>query len=357
MMTFKAKSLFLATALAFTCVASTTAWAEPDTLRVLGNFSGNKKQVDLVERPFFTDLAKNTGISSKISYSPMDLVNVKAADAMRLLKSGAFDIASVQIGMAARDDPFLEGIDLAGVATNVADQRKVMEAIRDEFDKEVQQRFNVKTLALWPFGPQILFCKDPIEKLEDFKGKKIRTFTTSMATLVQGLGGSPVTLQYAEVYLALQRGVADCGVTASSAGNGGKWPEVTKYLVPLAVSNSMQGHFINLDTWKQFSAEKQQALTKAFKKMESDMWDLAVNVDKDATNCNTGSADCKEHTKYNMTLNPVTPAELAQLKGVVNRQVLPQWAENCNSVIPGCSDRWLSTVGKAMGYGRISGVK
>lgn len=353
-MSFKAKSLFLATTLAFTCVASTVAWADPATLKVLGNFTGNKKQVDLVERPFFTQLAKDTGISSQVSYSPMDLVNVKAADALRLLKAGAFDVASVQIGMASRDDPFLEGIDLAGVATNVADQRKVMEAMRDEFDKEVQKRFNAKVLTLWPFGPQILFCKDPIEKLEDFKGKKIRTFTTSMATLVQGLGGSPVTLQYGEVYLALQRGVADCGVTAASAGNGGKWPEVTKYQIPLAVSNAMQGHFINMDTWKQFSPEKQEALLKSFKKMENDMWDLATAIDKDATNCNTGQADCKEHTKYNMTLNPVTPEELAQIKGIVNRNVLPQWAKECNAVIEGCSDRWLSTVGKAMGYGRIS---
>ena len=153
------KQLFQATALAFACVASTTAWAEPATLKVLGNFTGNKKQVELVEQPFFMGLPKETGISSKIGYSPMDLVNVKAADALRLLKSGAFDVASVQIGLAARDDPFLEGIDLAGIATNLADQRKVVDAIREEFDREVQTRFNSKVMTLWPFGPQILFCK------------------------------------------------------------------------------------------------------------------------------------------------------------------------------------------------------
>lgn len=356
-MGFQAKRLLMATAMAFTCVASTAAWADPETLKVLGNFTGNKKQVDLVERPFFTQLAKDTGISSQVAYSPMDLVNVKAADAMRLLKSGAFDIASVQIGMAARDDPFLEGIDLAGVATNVVDQRKVTDAIRDEFDKEVQSRFNVKTLALWPFGPQVLFCKDPIEKAADFKGKKIRTFTASMATLIQGLGGSPVTLQFSEAYLALQRGVADCGVTAASAGNGGKWPEVTKYQVPLAVSSSMQGHFINLDVWNQFSPEKQQALSKAFKTMEDAMWGLATDGDQDAVRCNTGQADCKEHTKYSMTLNPVTPEELSQLKGIVDRLVLPEWAKGCNAVVPDCSDRWSATVGKAMGYGRIAASK
>ncbi|MCZ4330504.1 TRAP transporter substrate-binding protein [Castellaniella denitrificans] len=344
------KQLFQATALAFACVASTTAWAEPATLKVLGNFTGNKKQVELVEQPFFMGLPKETGISSKIGYSPMDLVNVKAADALRLLKSGAFDVASVQIGLAARDDPFLEGIDLAGIATNLADQRKVVDAIREEFDREVQTRFNSKVMTLWPFGPQILFCKKAIDNMDDFKGTKVRTFTTSMASMIEGLGGSPVTLQYGEVYLALQRGVVDCGVTASSAGNGGKWPEVTSHLLPLAVSNAMQGHFINLDTWKQFTPEQQAKLTAAFKKMEDDMWALAANIDADATACNTGKDSCKEHTKYKMTLGTISDAEQARLKTVVNRDVLPEWGRNCNAVIPDCTARWNATVGKAMGY-------
>ncbi|AEC21534.1 putative extracellular solute-binding protein [Pusillimonas sp. T7-7] len=348
------KRLFQATALAFICVTSTAAWAEPATLKVLGNFTGNKKQVDLVERPFFTSLAKETGISTVVNYSPMDLVNVKAADAMRLLKSGAFDVASVQIGSAARDDPFLEGIDLAGVATNIADQRRVVDAYREEFDRELQAKFNSKVLTLWPFGPQIMFCKKPITTMDDFKGAKIRTFTTSMATMVEGLGGSPVTLQYAEVYLALQRGVADCGVTASSAGNGGKWPEVTNFLLPLAVSSSMQGHFINLDTWNKFSPEQQAKLTAEFKKMEDDMWTLAKNVDSDATACNTGGESCKEHTKYQMTLGEVTPTMQTQLKEIVNRQVLPQWGKNCDAVVPDCTKRWNATVGKEMGYDTVA---
>lgn len=348
------KPLMHAAALAFLCVTSTAAWAEPATLKVLGNFTGNKKQVDLVERPFFTGLAEEAGISSKVGYSPMDLVNVKAADAMRLLKSGAFDIASVQIGSAARDNPFLEGIDLAGVATNIDDQRKVVDAYREELDREVQAKFNSKVLTLWPFGPQIMFCKKPITSMDDFKGTKIRTFTTSMATMIEGLGGSPVTLQYAEVYLALQRGVADCGVTASSAGNGGKWPEVTNFLLPLAVSSSMQGHFINLDTWKKFSPEQQEKLLVEFKKMEDDMWDLARNVDSDATTCNTGGDDCKEHTQYKMTLGEVTPAMQEQLRTIVTRDVLPQWGKNCDAVVPDCTSRWSATIGKTMGYGAIT---
>lgn len=344
------KRLCLITATALALASSPLYAAAPDQLRVLGNFTGNKKQVDLVERPFFEGLAKEVGVTTHVSYSPMDMINVKAANALRLIKSGAFDVASVQIGMASRDDPFFEGVDLAGVAADIPSLHKVVDAYRDAFDAELQKKFNAKLMTLWPFGPQIFFCKKPIESLDDFKGLKVRTFTPSMSTLVKHLGATPVTLQFSEVYLALQRGVADCGVTGASAGNNGKWPEVTKYLLPLAVSGSVQGHFMNLDTWKKFSPEQQQKLEAAFRGMETRMWDLASDANQDAINCNTGKAECKEHQKYDMKLEAVTPGELANIKEAVSQVVLPEWGKTCNAVAADCGQRWDATVGKAMGY-------
>ena len=94
--------------------------ADPKAMRVVGNFSTNYKHVEL-EKPFFVDLPQSAGLEFRTSYNTMDAVNVKAEDALRLLRSGTFDVMSVQIGMAARDDPFLEGIDLVGVSTNLKD--------------------------------------------------------------------------------------------------------------------------------------------------------------------------------------------------------------------------------------------
>jgi TRAP-type C4-dicarboxylate transport system substrate-binding protein len=326
-----------------------SALAEPAQLRTLGNFSGNKKQVDGVERPFFESLAQRIGIRTKVSFSPMDLVNVKAPDALRIIRTGTFDIASVQIGMASRDDPFFEGLDLAGVATDMPSLRKVVDAYRDEFDRRLQAKFNAKVLTLWPFGPQMLFCKKPVAKLEDFGGLKVRTFTPSMATLMQQLGATPVTLQFSEVYQALHSGVADCGVTGPSAANQGKWPEVVSYLIPLSVNGSVQGHFINLNTWKQFSPEQQQKLAAAFKEMENRLWEIAEEASQDAINCSIGREPCREHTRFNMTLNPVTPDQLARMREAVQKAVLPEWAKICNAVDPTCSATWNATVGRVTG--------
>lgn len=317
-------------------------------LRVAGNFSQNVRQVE-IERGFFDALGATSGVPVAMNYNPMDVVGVKAPDALRMLRGGSFDIMSVQIGMASRDDPFFEGIDLIGVATDMARLRKVVDAYREAFDARLQARFNAKVLTLWPFGPQVFYCKHDIKSLQDLKGLKVRSFTPSMSAMIEHFGATPVTLQFSEVYPALQRGVAACGVTSPTSGNSGNWPEVTTHLLPLSVSGSVQGHFINLDTWKKFSPEQQAKLAAQFKTLEDQLWNFANTANDDATACNTGQESCKAHKKFSMKLVEISAADREAIKAVAEKVVLPIWKKTCNAVDPGCAAKWNETAGAAAG--------
>lgn len=344
------RRLSLALALVLGAASAGVAAQNPPSMRIAGNFSSNTKHVDTIEKPFFTELPKTTGLPIAINYNAMDVVNVQAADALRLLRSGTFDVMSVQIGMASRDDPFFEGLDLVGVSTNMGDLRKAVDAYRDVFDQRLQQRFKAKVMTLWPFGPQVFYCNKPIKSVDDIKGLKVRSFTPSMAALIQYLGGTPVTLQFSEVYPALQRGVADCGVTSPTSGNTGKWPEVTTHFLPLSVSGSVQGHFMNLDYWNRFSPDAQKKLLAEFRKMEDQMWKLAETANGDAINCNVGREPCRDGVKFKMTMVDVSPADEQKVKSAVTAAVLPLWKQTCNKVDPKCTETWNGTVGKARGY-------
>lgn len=339
---------FLAAAVITGMTIGSVVQAADVNLRVVGNFSGNKKHVEDVERPFFEKL--NQRADMNVTYNTMDAIGVEAADALRMIRTGAFDVMSVQIGMASRDDPFFEGVDLAGVAQSVDEQRKVVDAYREALDKRLQERFSAKLMTLWPFGPQMMFCKGEVNSIDDLGGKKVRVFTPSMSRLVEGLGGTPVTLQFSEVYLALQRGVTDCAVTAPTAGNSAKWAEVTDHFVPLPVSFSVQGHFMNLNTWNRLSSEQQQELTAEFRTMEEAMWDIARNVNDDAIACNTGDASCSEHEKYDMKLVDIGNDSAKKVRAVTQEEVLPVWAESCTSVYSECAQIWNRTVGDVTGY-------
>ncbi|BDA85135.1 transporter [Aureimonas sp. SA4125] len=339
----------LLTAGMMTAVALGAANAVAQTpLRVAGNFSQNTKHVD-IERAFFDGLGAATGIDLGMNYNPMDVVGVKAPDALRMLRGGSFDVMSVQIGMASRDDPFFEGVDLIGVSTDMAALRKVVDAYRSVFDKRLEEKFNAKVLTLWPFGPQVFYCNSPIKTLADLKGLKVRSFTPSMSAMLEHFGATPVTLQFSEVYPALQRGVVSCGVTSPTSGNTGNWPEVTKFFLPLSVSGSVQGHFINLDKWNSFSPEQQASLTAAFKQLEDQLWGLAVTSNDDAMACNTGAEACSGHKKFDMTMVEITPEDQAKVKEAAEQVVLPIWRDTCNTVDPTCSATWNETAGAAAG--------
>lgn len=334
---------------ALSCGVGLGGVAQAETmLRVVGNFSGNKIHVDEVERPFFEALDARDDLA--ITYNTMDAIGVEAADALRMIRSGAFDVMSVQIGMASRDEPFFEGIDLAGVSPDLDAQREAVDAIREKFDERLQQRFNAKLMTLWPFGPQMMFCNGDIDGVDDLKGKKVRVFTPSMSRLVEGLGATPVTLQFSEVYLALQRGVADCGVTAPTAGNSGKWPEVTSHFVPLPLSYSVQGHFMNLESWNRLDEAQQQELEAAFAEMEERMWEVAYSVNDDALACSTGQQACQDHEAYDMTLVEIDQASRDRVKEITAEAVLPVWGESCNRQYSGCAEVWNQSVGSVSGH-------
>ena len=245
-----------------------------------------------------------TAAGFKVDRNEFQVLGLNLADALRMARAGTFQIVTTQIGSAAKDDPFLEGIDLIGVSTDMTELKTAVDAYRDAFNARLGERFGVKALAIWPFGPQVFFCNQPVESLDSLQGLKVRSFTASMSEMLADLGATPVTLSFPEVYPALQRGVASCGVTSPTSANTGKWPEVTSHLYPLAVSGSVQAHIVNLEWFNALPPEEQAALTKVMSDMEAKLWDLATTTNDTALACSTGG-DCPEgglYTKYDMTL-------------------------------------------------------
>ncbi len=286
-----------------------------------------------------------------VARSEFQAVGIDLADGLRLLSTGAFDMATIQVGSVARDDPFLEGIDLIGVSTNMTDLKAAVDAYRDVFNARLGEKFGVQAAAIWPFGPQVFLCNAEMSSLADLDGLKVRSFTASMSTLLENLGATPVTLSFPEVYPALQRGVASCGVTSPTSSNTGKWPEVTTHLYPLSVSGSIQSHMVNLEWLNGLSDAERAAFETAMSDMETALWELAINTNDTAQSCSTGG-ECPEgglYTSYDMTLVPVTDEDKAKVAEISVSAVLPEWAAKCEASYPGCKAIWNETVGATRG--------
>src|SRR5919107_2008436 len=272
---------------------SAAAYAqEKIPLRVAGNLLATGLIQQKKEQPYFENLAQTTGLPLEVDYKPMDVVGIKDAEGLRVLKSGLFDIVTLRIAQVSRDEPFLLGADLVGLDPNYEVARKVVDAYREAFDKRLQERFNGKLLGIWPFGPQVVFCNTPINGLADLKGKKVRVYDQSLAKFIEQIGGVPVSISFGETQQSLQRGVVDCAITGPSSANSAGWPEVSTHFMPIGFQIALNAYAINLDTWKKFTPEQQAKLTAAFKQFENDVWAYSKELFDDAVRCNVGKEPC-----------------------------------------------------------------
>jgi TRAP-type C4-dicarboxylate transport system substrate-binding protein len=252
------------------------------------------------EQPFFEKLAEETGLPIEVNYKPLDVTGIKDVEELRVLKSGLFDIVSLRMSQVSRDEPTILGLDLVGLSPDYKTGREVMKAYQSVVDERLQQQFNTKLLGIWPFGPQVLFCKPEIAKLSDVKGYKVRVYDQNLAKFIESVGGVPVPLPFTEVHQSLARGVVDCAITGPSSANSAGWPEVTTHVLPLAFQMALNGYGINLDTWNKFTPEQQETLQTAFDGLIEDIWNYSEEIFDDAVRCNVGKDPCETVKKYEL---------------------------------------------------------
>lgn len=330
-------------------VFSHTVSADTLNLKAIGQPGATGLIQQNLEAPFFANFAENTGLDVSVNFQALDQTGIKGAEQLRILKSGLFDIISLRLQQVSRDEPIILGLDLVGLNPTYDAGKKTVAEFAPVVDARLQEQFNTKLLGLWPFGPQVLFCKPEISSLADIKGYKVRTYDQNLANFVSSVGGTPVPLGFADVHQSLARGVVDCAITGPSSANSASWPEVTTHVLPLAFQIAIQGYGMNLDVWKKFSTDEQASIQTAFDKLTTEIWSYSEELFDDAMRCNVGEEPCELNKPYKLVNVAVSEADVALVQDAVKELSVPSWAELCDKSNPGCSASWLETVGVRLG--------
>jgi len=299
------------------------------------------------EIPFWRNTipqASNGAITADIT--PLDQMSIDDKTMLRLLKLGVMDFASMDISKMAGDDARFEGCDLAGLTLDADKARAACEAWAPVLDRQMQKNWNSKLLAIGGNPPQVFWCRSVVGGLDDLKGKKIRVFNNTMRDFLQGIGATAVSMAFAEVVPALNNGVVDCGVTGSLSGNTAGWTEVTKSIYPMSLGWSINALAVNLNTWNNLDPKVQAFFLEQIKSYEDKMWETIRQAIVQADNCNTGKQPCTMGKPANMTISPVTPAEEAKRRSLVEGPVLTNWAKRCGTE---CVQEWNQKVGPVVG--------
>ncbi|MGI9522414.1 MAG: TRAP transporter substrate-binding protein [Hyphomicrobiaceae bacterium] len=315
--------------------------------KVVGTWGNLQNWKDHESRLWNKVLPDASGGKLTADAKPYTELGLSGFEVMRLLKLGTFDAVHGLTSYTSQDSPALEGIDLAGVIQDFDTYRKAMNAYKDVIARELETKYNAKLLMLYTFPSQQLWCniKDDDARLADLKGKKIRTYSTTLGDFIEGLGASAVTIAFAEVVPALQRGVADCGITGTLPAYNAKWWQVVTHNIRVRLGYAATFLAVNRNTWDSLSPETQALMEQTVAKVEDEMWAAVLQQDQEGMACNA-KGPCPRGKPGGMTAIEPNDADKAKLKTIVKDFVVKRWAKRCGAK---CAQEWNATVGKVAG--------
>lgn len=124
-----------------------------------------------------------------------------------------------------------------------------------QFEQELAKT-NLRAIGYRPLEEYGLLCTKPVRSADDLKGLRVRTYGFAYPALVEALGATPVSINTAEAYEALERGIIDCTPIGPALARGWKYDEVAKYYNEVPFGASF-GHLIamNLDSYNGMDEE------------------------------------------------------------------------------------------------------
>jgi len=158
-------------------------------------------------KPWIEKVMKESNGRIKIDQFDAMALGGKPPELIDQAKDGAVDLIWTVIGYTPGRFPSTEAFELpfmmtTGEATSRAIQEYCEKHCMDEFK-------DVKVIAWHAHGPGLIHSKNPVTKLEDMKGLKIRGGSRVINQMLEKLGSTPVGMPVPAVSEALSKGVID----------------------------------------------------------------------------------------------------------------------------------------------------
>lgn len=151
-------------------------------------------------------------------------------DTVELAMMGGIDIATCANSVMTNWIPQMSILDQAYLFTDDAEAHAAVDgALGDLIEREAYDKLDLHVIGYMESGFRNVFSKKPIEKMEDFKGVKIRTMQNPyhMAAF-EAFGAMPTAMAASEQFTALQQGTIDAVESAVSNCLNNGFYEVTK---------------------------------------------------------------------------------------------------------------------------------
>ncbi|WP_218642011.1 TRAP transporter substrate-binding protein DctP [Burkholderia sp. SRS-W-2-2016] len=245
---------------------------------------------------------------------------------IRLNVGGTLPITESNITQAVADNMVQMGDD-AGFVGNLPVgglvRLPLLLGTRADFDKawnleapylrDALRAKHIVLLGRYIYPQNVMWSKHKLTSLADVQGQKIRVISPEQAQFIKVLGGIPITLGPAEVAPALDRGVID-GVLTATSGYGYVWRDLLKYSYRLNVSYIDSLILVNEDAWNKLSPDVRAKVQASVDKYTAQITTQMVAEDEQLT---------KKLAADGMIITEPSAADLAEAE----RRISPYWTQ------------------------------
>lgn len=264
---------------------------------------------------FGEELDKRTNGQIKTEVVSLPELGLTGFELVRVTKAGLVDVADVILAFIAGEVPLLEAVDLPGLYPNLDASAKAHASFLGAV-KKYEDKLGGVVLGgyLWP--NQYIISRKPVRSPADLKGLKIRVYGAADTDFVRALGMEPVSIAFAEVYTALERGTVDAAMTGSYPAFAVKLFEVAKYIVDVNHGPNSGVLVVSKRTWDRLSPDVRATLTKLGEEFSQRGWEIGKRTTQEGIDRNR---------EKGMEFIALTPVMAQATKDTLMKIVLPGW--------------------------------
>jgi tripartite ATP-independent transporter DctP family solute receptor len=214
------------------------------------------------------EIEKNSNGTLKVTIYPAGVLGTQA-EAIDMLRTGSLALETSGPSILASFYSPVQVMSLPYAFDDAAQGYAYFESPAGQkiFD-DIRKKSGVRTLDVWYFGDRNLTTNNIIVKTpKDLTGKAIRCMDTPVAkTVVASLGGSPVPINFGELYMALQTGVVAGQENPIPTIISQKFYEVQNTLVLTKHSVHMGTVHVSDMIWQSLTQAQRDVITAALAK-------------------------------------------------------------------------------------------
>jgi TRAP-type transport system periplasmic protein len=213
-------------------ILPTAALSQDVTLRMHTFLPPVANPVKHFMMPWAEKIAKDSNGRIKVQIYPAMQLGGKAEQLLQQVRDGVADIVWTLPGFTPGVMPKLEIFELPFLHRNT---HSTVMALQDYVPLYMKKDFEpYHVLLVHAHAGALFMSRDPINKVEDFKGMKLRSYSRTNAWILEALGAAPLQVALPELAPMLSKGTVSGSILPYEIAPAVKMQDLTDYFTTLA---------------------------------------------------------------------------------------------------------------------------